>query len=38
MQTLIINIKELIQIRELVIQKISGSEIANLPLLINAFL
>ncbi|GGD31000.1 imidazolonepropionase [Flavobacterium orientale] len=38
MQTLIINIKELIQIREIGIQKISGSEMANLPLLKNAFL
>ncbi|PKP17392.1 MAG: imidazolonepropionase [Bacteroidetes bacterium HGW-Bacteroidetes-23] len=38
MQTLIINIKELIQIREIGIQKVSGSEMANLPLLKNAFL
>lgn len=38
MQTLIINIKELIQIRELEIQKVSGSKMANLPLLKNAFL
>jgi imidazolonepropionase len=38
MQTLIINIKELIQIREMEIQKVSGSEMANLPLLKNAFL
>jgi imidazolonepropionase len=38
MQTLIINIKELIQIRENGIQKVSGSEMANLPLLKNAFL
>lgn len=38
MQTLIINIKELIQIRDIGIQKVSGSEMANLPLLKNAFL
>lgn len=38
MQTLIINIKELIQIREIGIQKVSGNEMANLPLLKNAFL
>lgn len=38
MQTLIINIKELIQIRELEIQKVSGSEMADLPLFKNAFL
>ena len=38
MQTLIINIKELIQIRENGIQKVSGSEMANLPLMRNAFL
>ncbi|RXR32633.1 imidazolonepropionase [Flavobacterium piscinae] len=38
MQTLIINIKELIQIREIGIQKVSGKEMANLPLLKNAFL
>ncbi|HRE78019.1 MAG TPA: imidazolonepropionase [Flavobacterium sp.] len=38
MQTLIINIKELIQIREMEIKKVSGSEMANLPLLKNAFL
>ena len=38
MQTLIINIKELIQIRENGIQKVSGSEMANLPLMKNAFL
>jgi len=38
MQTLIINIKELIQIRDIGIQKVSGSEMANLPLLRNAFL
>ena len=38
MQTLIINIKELIQIRENGIQKVSGREMANLPLLRNAFL
>ena len=38
MQTLIINIKELIQIREIGIQKVSGTEMANLPLLKNAFL
>lgn len=38
MQTLIINIKELIQIREIGIQKVSGTEMAYLPLLKNAFL
>jgi imidazolonepropionase len=38
MKTLIINIKELIQIRENGIQKVSGSEMAELPLLENAFL
>ncbi len=38
MQTLIINIKELIQIREKDIQKVSGKEMAELPLLKNAFL
>ncbi|RAR47352.1 imidazolonepropionase [Flavobacterium lacus] len=38
MQTLIIHIKELIQIREIGIQKVSGSEMADLPLLKNAFL
>ena len=38
MQTLIINIKELIQIRENGIQKVSGREMANLPLMRNAFL
>lgn len=38
MQTIIINIKELIQIRENGIQKVSGNEMANLPLIKNAFL
>ncbi len=38
MQTLIVNIKELIQIREKGILKVSGSEMATLPMLKNAFL
>jgi imidazolonepropionase len=38
MQTLIVNIKELIQIREKGIHKVCGSEMATLPLLKNAFL
>lgn len=38
MQTLIINIKELIQIREKGIHMVSGSEMATLPMLRNAFL
>lgn len=38
MQTLIVNIKELIQIREKRIHKVSGSEMATLPMLRNAFL
>ncbi len=38
MQTLITNIKELIQIREKGIEKVSGREMAVLPLLKNAFL
>ncbi|MCB0443426.1 MAG: imidazolonepropionase, partial [Flavobacterium sp.] len=38
MQLLIVNIKELIQIRENGIQKVSGTEMANLPLLKDAFL
>lgn len=38
MQTLIVNIKELIQIREKGIHKVSGSEMATLPMLKNAFL
>jgi len=38
MKTLIINIKELLQIREVGIIKISGKEMADLPLLNNAFL
>lgn len=38
MQTLIINIKELLQVRETPIHKISGAEMAILPTLKNAFL
>ena len=38
MQTLIINIKELLQVRETSIDKVSGSEMAILPLIKNAFL
>ena len=38
MQTLIINIKELLQVRETTIEKVSGSEMAILPTLKNAFL
>ncbi|QBZ98784.1 imidazolonepropionase [Flavobacterium sangjuense] len=38
MQTLIINIKELLQVRETPIAKVSGSEMAILPTIKNAFL
>ena len=38
MQTLIINIKQLLQVRESSIKKVSGVEMANLPILENAFL
>jgi imidazolonepropionase len=38
MSTLIINIKELLQVRETCIDKVSGSDMANLPVLQNAFL
>ena len=38
MQTLFINIKELLQIRELEIDKISGTDMAILPKIDNAFL
>lgn len=38
MQTLIINIKELLQVRETPIDKVSGSEMAVLPSIKNAFL
>jgi len=38
MQTLLINIKELLQVRETTIDKLSGSEMAILPTLKNAFL
>ncbi|RWX01448.1 imidazolonepropionase [Flavobacterium cerinum] len=38
MKTLIINIKELLQIREAGITKVSGKEMADLPLINNAFL
>lgn len=38
MQTLIINIKELLQVRETTIDKVSGSDMAVLPSIKNAFL
>lgn len=38
MKTIIINIKELIQIREQIIRKVSGTEMAVLPKIGNAFL
>jgi imidazolonepropionase len=38
MQTLIINIKELLQVREIHVDKVSGKEMAILPTLKNAFL
>lgn len=38
MQTLIINIKELLQVREKQVDKVSGAEMAILPTLKNAFL
>jgi imidazolonepropionase len=38
MQTLIINIKELLQVRESQVDKVSGAEMATLPTLKNAFL
>lgn len=38
MQTLIINIKELLQVRETYINKVSGAEMAELPTIKNAFL
>jgi len=38
MQTLIINIKELLQVRETPINKVSGSDMAILPSIKNAFL
>ena len=38
MQTLIINIKELLQVRETSIDKVTGSEMAVLPTIKNAYL
>ncbi len=38
MLTLLINIKELLQIREATIEKVSGAEMATLPILKNAYL
>ncbi len=38
MQTLIINIKELVQVREVGISKVSGAEMATLPTIKNAYL
>jgi len=38
MQTLLINIKELLQVRETSVDKLSGSEMATLPTVKNAFL
>ena len=38
MQTLLINIKELLQVRESTLEKVCGSEMASLPTIKNAFL
>jgi imidazolonepropionase len=38
MKTLFINIKELLQTRETIIDKVSGAEMAELPTIKNAFL
>ncbi|WP_291275707.1 imidazolonepropionase [Flavobacterium sp.] len=38
MQTLLIHIKQLLQVRDTPIHKVSGAEMANLPLLENAYL
>ena len=38
MQTLIINIKELLQVRETSVEKVSGNDMANLPSIKNAYL
>ena len=38
MQTLIINIKELLQVRETLLDKVSGNEMAVLPTIKNAYL
>ncbi len=38
MQTLLINIKELLQVRESALEKVCGSEMASLPTIKNAFL
>lgn len=38
MQTLIINIKQLVQVRETNVEMVSGADMSNLPILENAFL
>src|SRR5690554_6720891 len=38
MQTLIINIKQLVQVRETNVETVSGADISNLPILENAYL
>jgi len=38
MQTLLINIKQLLQVRDTSINKVSGVEMADLPLIENAYL
>jgi len=38
MKTLIINIKQLVQVREINVEKVSGAEMKNLPVLEDAFL
>lgn len=38
MQTLIINIKQLVQVRETNVEMVSGADMANLPILENAYL
>ncbi len=38
MQTIITNIKQLLQVRETPITKVSGAEMSHLPMLENAFL
>jgi imidazolonepropionase len=38
MKTILINIKELIQVREMGVQKVSGSEMSVLPIIKNAYL
>jgi len=38
MKTLLTNIKQLVQVREINVEKVSGTEMKNLPVLENAFL